>query len=290
MICLFSQNHFHKNAIGLVSLSVLTTIFNKSYKGNKMTDPTKLDNKIVQGLEALTKTTSHKAVVNLQNKVLKTHNMFIENNKKLCSKKWHAKVKNLFDASFLKYALFNLHLELLWAQSDLKRLSLCKVLDNSIEEMDINADKNLILAFSFESFLFQARAFVDIYMFFICIFLGCIKPDEPMNMSKKRFEKKMIEHEQNEKCVRIQKYFSNRVFGNESWGTILRSLRDKIAHRDMLRLSNKSTEYLFNDELFDWPTIQYMTLDRFFQSIENGIFELIQKTSEILYEKQWSEF
>lgn len=100
----------------------------------------------------------------------------------------------------------------------------------------------------------------------------------------------MIEHEQNEKCVRIQKYFSNRVFGNESWGTILRSLRDKIAHRDMLRLSNKSTEYLFNDELFDWPTIQCMTLDRFFQSIENGIFELIQETSEILYEKQWSEF
>jgi hypothetical protein len=224
-------------------------------------------------------------------KVQKVHTKFMLENEKHYTQQWVSKVNNLFSASFFKYALVNLHLEQLWAQSEIRRLSLCSSLKYSLEEMDIQDEIKLITAFSYEGVLFQARAFMDIYMLYICYFLGCIDPSYNGKMSYHKFIKTIRTCEKNkDKCEKVSFYFSKFVFGKENWGSMLRSMRDKIAHRDMMRASYNSSEYIFDNELFDWPTIKDMTIDRLFQSIDTGIFELVQEISEILYDTEWSDF
>jgi hypothetical protein len=93
----------------------------------------------------------------------------------------------------------------------------------------------------------------------------------------------------------ISKYFSTRVFGPSdwygsnpnNWGTLLQSLRDRITHRDIIRPSFDSNESLAGDVLFDWPTLQGKTYDRFCQYMQNGMFSLIQDISAIMYDLEW---
>jgi hypothetical protein len=65
------------------------------------------------------------------------------------------------------------------------------------------------------------------------------------------------------------------------------SLRDKVAHRDRVRPTFKGVETLPTGELFDWPTIQGVTYDRFCQTMKNGLFEMLRELFPLLYEREW---
>jgi hypothetical protein len=186
-------------------------------------------------------------------------------------------------------------LEQLWSLSDTKRQELLYALQNSLDRLDVSDDELLLISFVFEGFLFQARAFLDFYMLYLCLFL---KTGHRGSISTKKFLKALEQVQQSpftEKAEWVRDYFDNKVFGTpdweglnpNNWGSLLVSLRDKIAHRDHLRPSFDSEEALIGKVLFDWPTLQNITYDRFCQYMQNGMFALFTDVSPILYELEW---
>jgi len=177
----------------------------------------------------------------------------------------------------------------------MNRQELFHALENSLDRLTVTDDELLLVSFVFEGFLFQARSFVDFYMIYVCLFL---KTGQHGSMSVDRFFKALDRVNAPpfaEKAKQIHDYFDSSVFGTQDWsglnpndwGSLLRSLRDKIAHRDRLRPSFKGTETLVGQILFDWPTLKDITFDRFCQYMQNGMFALFTDVSPILYELEW---
>jgi hypothetical protein len=117
-------------------------------------------------------------------------------------------------------------------------------------------------------------------------------------MSRRKFFKalkKAQEEPFKRKAEWIKRYFDTRIFGSSDWegmnpndwGTLLKSLRDKIAHKDRLHPSFDSEEVLVGEVLFDWPTLRGITRDRFCQYIQNGMFAIFTDVSPVLYELEW---
>ena len=194
-----------------------------------------------------------------------------------------------------KFHLANLSLEQLWSLSHTKRETLFYALQNSLDRLDVSDDELLLISFVFEGFLFQAMSFLDFYMLYICLFL---KTGHQGSMTRQRFFAalaRVSEASFAAKAKEVHDYFSTRVFGPSDgtwlsphdWGSILKSLRDKIAHRDRIRPSFNSDETLAGKVLFDWPTLRDITWDRFCQYMQNGMFYLFVEVSPVLYELEW---
>jgi hypothetical protein len=199
-------------------------------------------------------------------------------------------------AATYKFYLASMGLEQLWSLSHTKRVELVEVLQNSLDKLECSDDELLLISYSLENFLFQGRAFLDFYMLYLCFFL---RTGHQGSMSSKGFFKALKRTENGgygAKAKKVKHYFENYVFAetggcNElspnNWGALLVSLRDKIAHRDRLRPSFDGDETLARRVLFDWPTIQRTTYDRFCQNIQNGMFSTVIKVSSIIYELDW---
>jgi len=125
-----------------------------------------------------------------------------------------------------------------------------------------------------------------------------LKTGHQGSMSKEKFFKSLGSVDQSpfsDKVKKIEKYFHTQVFGSSewygmnpnNWGSLLVSLRDKVAHRDRLRPSFDSGETLVGGVLFDWPTLRNITYDRFCQYMQNGMFALFTDVSPIIYELEW---
>lgn len=198
-------------------------------------------------------------------------------------------------AAIYKFYLATLSLEQLWALSYAKRDKLFWALQNSLDRLDCSDDELLLSSFALETFLFQGTAFLDLYMLYLCIFF---RTGHRGSISRGKFTK-AIERASagtfGHKAKQVKEYFETRVFGAQedtflapsNWGALLRSLRDKIAHRDRLRPSFESNETLLDKVLFNWPTLRGITYDRFCQHMQNGMFYLITDISPILYDLEW---
>ncbi len=228
-----------------------------------------------------------KKLIMMQEKFLQSHqDLFSDEEKEF--------VRYYLRASIYKFYLANLSLEQLWALSVNKRFELFDAIKNSLDSLDCSDDELLLISLSFEEFLFIARSFLDFYMLYICIF---IPTGHRGKISRKIFFKALanVKEPYLEKAEAISAYFDTNVFGSsefgdwnpKNWGTLLISLRDKIAHRDIIRPSFDSDETLAQDILFNWPTLQGTTYERFCQYIGNGIFTMLRDVSPILYELEW---
>jgi len=196
-------------------------------------------------------------------------------------------IKGSFES--IKYKLFftNFHLEQLWTLSEDSRREVLVALANSLDRLRWDDTQLNIGSIFLESFLFQAVSFLDVYMFFICLVMGI---ENPGKMKVKRFFKHMVSCRGStfqKKAIKLKEYFEESVLGKGQWGEILRSLRDKIAHRDCLRPSFDGNEIIIDKVLLDWPTLRRMTYDRFCQDIDNNMFEMLRKTSPVLFNLGW---
>ena len=175
-----------------------------------------------------------------------------------------------------KFYLATLSLEQLWSLSQTKRDELVYALQNSPDKLECSDDELLLISFALENLLFQGRSFLDFYMLYLCLFL---RTGHQGSISRSKFYKALENAEDDdlaEKAARVREYFDTRVFAEpddsfalspDNWGTLVTSLRDKVAHRDRLRPSFVSGETLIDKVLFDWPTIQGITYDRFCQPV-----------------------
>ncbi|HEX6587440.1 MAG TPA: hypothetical protein VF039_00345, partial [Longimicrobiales bacterium] len=115
-----------------------------------------------------------------------------------------------------------------------------------------------------------------------------LKKPVPGKMSRKAFRRilRSVDPPFVDRARVLETYYSDHVFAPESWGTLLRSFRDKVAHQDRLVPSRQGVEVILGIRL-DWPTVQNQTLERFAQEFENGVFQTIRGTAEIAFDKKW---
>lgn len=249
---------------------------------------------IAEGLRILLADSKIHAEIPIQ-KLHAMQDIYFQTNPRLFTREDCDKMEDSLKAATYKFYLSNLNLEQLWSLSHNKRDYLFYALENTIDQLSVTDDELLLISFSLEGFLFQARAFLDFYMLYLCLSL---KADHPGYMSTKKFFKALEGVQQSpfaEKASQIHIYFYEHVFGStdwdglnpNNWGSLLRSLRDKVAHKNRLRPSYESDEVLVGGIRFDWPTLQGITYDRFCQYIQNGMFSLLTDLAPILYELEW---
>lgn len=249
---------------------------------------------IVSGLQTLLDDTRRHADIPLE-KLFAMQDMFLEKNPSIFTAEEIKSIKYYLRALSYKFHLANLSLSQLWALSETKRYKIWDALKNSLDDIECSDDELLLISFVFENFLFQARSYVDFFMLYVSIFL---QSGHQGSISEKKFFKSLngiTEGSFVEKSQLASEYFSTNVFGSSewdglnsnNWGTLLKSIRDKIAHRDIIRPSFNSSESIAEKILFDWPTLQNITYDRFCQYMQNGMFALIQDISTILYDLEW---
>jgi hypothetical protein len=253
---------------------------------------------ITRGLDALLSATSKRSADNFIRKVFTMQDIYLGNNPDIYIPEEIERVQYYLRAVSYKFQLANLSLEQLWALSETKREELYSALENSLDRLDVSDDELLLISFAFEGVLFQVMACLEFYMLYLCFFLQLLPVDYRGKMTTSKFFGVLAESQEddpNGKVKQVEEFFNVRVFGTDrqniwhsnNWGTLVISLRDKIAHRDRLRPSFDSDETLIGQVLFDWPTLRGITYDRFYQSVQSGLYCLIKELSPILYELEW---
>jgi hypothetical protein len=184
-----------------------------------------------------------------------------------------------------RYVFAQVHLEELWSESETHRFSIIDLIGSEVASHTWNDEDLLISMLSFESYLFQARSFVDHFMLYSCLVLGVAAPG---TMSRRRFRKCMTAAPApfSDRASELLKYFDSTVFGSNKWGAVLKGLRDRVAHRDIVRPRRQGGEEVVG-VLLDWPTVQGLTLERLAQTFDNGAFGLLQDSVLILFERTW---
>ncbi|MCP4427110.1 MAG: hypothetical protein GY803_21700 [Chloroflexi bacterium] len=249
---------------------------------------------IVSGLNVLLNET-RKYTDSLPAKIEAMQEIYLRKNYAVYTQTEIKQLRYYLKAVLYKFYLATLNLEQLWALSHTKRDEVFHALENSLERLECSDDELLLISFAFEGFLFQGRSFLDFYMIYICLFL---RTGHQGSMSRKSFNKALNRVESspfNVKAIEIKDYFDTKVFASsnqdwlspENWGTLLQSLRDKIAHRDRLRPSFDGDETMVSGILFDWPTLRETTYDRFCQYMQNSMFDFAKDVSELLFELEW---
>ena len=179
--------------------------------------------------------------------------------------------------------------------------SLWPAMENCLVTLDCSDDEQVLVSFALEAFLLEARSFLDVYMILVCLLLktGFTKS----HMSKSKFYDELdkpVESPFSEKAKWIKQYFDTEVFGLEEkqdasifrndWGTLLRSLRDRISHKDVINFSFDSKETFISDIQLDWPTIKGITYHSIAETIGNGIHALFHKGLCHIYELKWDDY
>ena len=219
-------------------------------------------------------------------KLRRMQELYISKNFRLYDEVRVKEIESSLAAVEQKFALVGYSLEELWNLSMSSRITLKQLIENSITCHKWRDEDVLLGTAQLQCFLFQARSFLDLWMVHVCTVLRVPKIGK---MSREKFNKwlsKIKEEPFESKAFAIQSYFDSEVFGDNSWGTRLKSLRDKIGHRDKIRPGQDGSETILKI-LLDWPTINGMTFERLAQDFENGAFELFRETAPILYDLEW---
>lgn len=230
------------------------------------------------------------------------HNIYIRENSHLYTKDELFWISHFVDSVIYKSFLVRIAIEQLQSVRHGRiNESLWSAIENSLETLNCSEDEQVLVSYALESFLFEARSFLDVYMIFVCLLLktGFTKG----HMSKSSFYvelDKVTDPPFDQKSQWMKNYFETKVFGQEEnpknsiirndWGTLLRSLRDKVAHRDVINLSFDSKEKFINDIRLDWPTLKGITYHSLAETIGNGIHALFHQGLCHIYELKWDDY
>ncbi len=186
------------------------------------------------------------------------------------------------DALTWKLTAAGIHLERLWEYRETAALK--RLLDNANQdafEPKRFTDKEIAyLTVEFEAYLVQARAFISVAQIHT---LDACRIKFGGQLTNEKY-KKAVENappEVSDKLVCACDFFKNKVFGSGKWGTLLKSLRDRVIHFDRIRPSiseNANTEQL---------NVAGLTLERLAQDFENGHYDLFLDVIAPIWERKW---
>lgn len=219
-------------------------------------------------------------------KIERMQELYLAQNASCYTVEQTAQIRRWLGAVQYKYLATNVHLEELWTLSMACRWTLLDVLTYTLERQHWTGDDVLIGSMYLENFLFQARAFLNIYMFYTCLVMNITNPGSITIDDFQRHMRKVKGIQFENRAQSLGSYFNTIVFGPGQWGRLVKELRDKITHRENLRTSYQGDEVVLGI-LLDWPTIRGMTFERFAQTFENGAFEMFRATTPLLFELEW---
>jgi hypothetical protein len=230
------------------------------------------------------------------------HHIYIDKNSYLYTDQELSRIDHFLNSVIFKSFLVRVAIEQLQSVRHGRiNESLWPAIENSLTTLNCSDDEQILVSFALEAFLFEARSFLDVYMILVCLLLrtGFTKG----YMSKTRFYEeldKVTEPSLAQKAEWIKQYFDIHVFGlkpdkttsisRDDWGTLLRSLRDRISHRDVISFSFDSKEKFIDDIRLDWPTIQGITYHSLAETIGNGIHSLFHQGLCHIYELNWDDY
>ena len=230
------------------------------------------------------------------------HEIYIGKNSHLYTEAELFWIKHYFDSVIYKSFLVRIAVEQLQSVRHGKiNESLWPAIENSLDTLNCSNDEQVLVSFALEAFLFEARSFLDVSMILFCLLLKTWFTKGHMNKSRFYDElDKVVDSPFDQKAKWIKQYFDTKVFGQEEnqetsvfrddWGTLLRSLRDRIAHRDVINLSFDSKEKFINDIRLDWPTLKGITYHLLAETIGNGIHALFHQGLCHIYELKWDDY
>jgi hypothetical protein len=249
------------------------------------------------GLRALVGRNRHYVDENTRRLKLMQH-IYLEENAHLYTNDHEVEqIQYYADVVSYKYWLASISIEQLQAVRH-SRIDegILSALENSLDNLDCSDDDRLVVSFALECFLFQAMAFLDLHMIYICLLL---RTGHRGSMRRSVFYRELSKAQQGPfaaKAIWVEQYFSSKVFSptyspaswvREDWGCLVESLRDRIAHRDKVRPSFDSQETLVKDILLDWPTLQSMTYHSLCEMLRAGMYFLFYDVSAFLCDLEW---
>lgn len=224
-----------------------------------------------------------------QNVLLKFHRMqdiYLTKNNTTYSQDQIEYINKQSNSLSFRYRSTSLSLEQLWALSMSFQWRNFNVF-NEIDDINCWRDDDIAIGLIvMESFLFHARSFLDIYMLYICLIMGMEKPKMMTTSEFKKFTRSIERTPFNRKSDKIRTFFEDNILSEGSWGYTLRSLRDKITHRETLRYTRR-VKRSHNDKDLIWPTILNESFADVAQYFKNGLFSTIQQTSPLLFDLEW---
>jgi len=251
------------------------------------------DNQIFLGLyTALSRTKSSVRVQYI--KILEAQKYFFKNTTTLVDLERQAKTLELLDDALHKFYLGSYALEQLWAVQNYLKNSVYKN-PNFDSKLTYQQDEiTFLLAAIFDQALYSWRSFLDFYLKYLLFFLT---GNYIVTISTKKFKTDITSHiNQNpndKKAELVYDYIRKKVLSKtfdgetDSWGDLLRDLRDKTAHKKLINptiIENKNNQGI----VISWPTIKGLNYSELAQhSFENSAFEMLVELFPILYEMEW---
>jgi len=215
-------------------------------------------------------------------------NKYLESHSELYDKEHLYWIGKSLEALDHKHQLSLLHLEQVWILESDSRMELPNAIINSVNEITWDETEKFLASFYLESFLFQSRAYLDVFMYHSCLIFGVKNPGL---MSREKFQIHMKRAQMDpifsERAFKLSEYLKNKVFGKNQWGSQLKELRDKVAHFEVIRQINETSEKHQSGVDITRPAITGLTYEQLCQKYDNGVFDLHVKTAPILYLTEW---
>lgn len=186
------------------------------------------------------------------------------------------------DALTWKLTAAGIHMERLWEYRESAALQnlLESVNQYNFEPKRFTDKEVAYLTIEFEAYLVQARAFINVAQIHT---LDACRIPFGGQLTNEKYEKAVqcAPPEVSNRLASAYNFFANEVFGDGKWGSLLKSLRDRVVHFDRIRPSvseNADTEGL---------TVTGLTLERLAQGFENGQYELFLNVIAPIWERKW---
>ena len=186
------------------------------------------------------------------------------------------------DALTWKLTAAGIHLERLWEykeSADMKNL-LSNAFQYNLEPKRFTNKEIAYLTVEFEAFLVQARAFISVAQIHT---LDACRVPFGGKITNEKYKKavKIAPPDVSDRLKNAYKYFEDEVFGPDKWGSLLKSLRDRVVHFDRIRPSisiENETEQL---------NVAGLTLERLVQDFDNGHYYLLLDVIAPIWERKW---
>lgn len=187
------------------------------------------------------------------------------------------------DAVVWKLTAAGIHLERLWEnrESFAMQQLISKALSGDPEPKRFTDKEIAFLTAEFEAYVLQARALISVAQIHT---LDACRVPFGGQLTNKKYEKavRKAPKDVSDRLTRAHNYFTHNVFGRDKWGTLLTSLRDRVAHFDRVRPSKTSS-----GEGPDELTVAGLSLERLAQDFENGSYDLLVNVITPIWDRDW---
>lgn len=187
------------------------------------------------------------------------------------------------DALVWKLTAAGIHLERLWENREVfdRQQLISRILTDHSNHRRFTDEEVAFLTAEFEAFLFQARALISVAQVHT---LDACRVQFGGQLTNEKYTRKVHSAPEQVKprLTKAHKYFTEKIFGSGKWGSLLKSLRDRIAHFDRIRPSQINL-YDGSEDL----TVTGLSLERLAQDFENGVYDLLVEVIAPIWERKW---